>query len=139
MTDTASFSVYEMKSFVPVKESIEDAEEFVRLFLEQNEVSLKVATKINIVMDEMYSNVVFYSKASECQVKMGLTKEEICLILEDNGSAYNPLEKKDPDINLSAEEREIGGLGIFMSKKIMDTLDYSYEGGHNILEMRKKL
>ena len=55
----------------------------------------------------------------------------------DNGRPYNPLETKDPDITLSAEEREIGGLGIFMVKKTMDQVTYEYMDGYNRLSLRK--
>lgn len=57
----------------------------------------------------------------------------------DNGKPYNPLEKEDPDVTLSAEERGIGGLGIFMVKKSMDSLDYEYQDGKNILTIKKSL
>ena len=57
----------------------------------------------------------------------------------DNGKPYNPLEKEDPDVTLSAEERSIGGLGIFMVKKSMDSLDYEYQDGKNILTIKKSL
>ena len=55
----------------------------------------------------------------------------------DNGAEYDPLEKEDPDVTLSAEDRQIGGLGIFMVKKIMDEVDYRYENGKNVLTLRK--
>ena len=61
------------------------------------------------------------------------------LVIKDNGFPFNPLEKEEPDISLSASEREIGGLGIFITKKTMDTFSYTYENGQNILTMTKKL
>lgn len=57
--------------------------------------------------------------------------------LTDNGTPFNPLEREDPDLSLPAEEREIGGLGIFMVKKNMDEVGYDYKNGQNILTMRK--
>ena len=57
----------------------------------------------------------------------------------DDGKAYNPLEKTDPDVSLSAEEREIGGLGIYMVKKSMDAIRYQYENGKNILRIKKHM
>ena len=57
----------------------------------------------------------------------------------DHGTPYNPLEKEDPKTNLSAEEREVGGLGIFLVKKLMDEVEYNYLGGKNILTIRKKI
>ena len=59
--------------------------------------------------------------------------------MEDKGVPFAPLKKPDPDITLSAEEREIGGLGIFITKKTMDSVTYAYENGKNILTMTKKI
>ena len=61
------------------------------------------------------------------------------LIIKDNGTPFNPLERDEPDITLSADEREIGGLGIFITKKTMDTVNYTYENGQNVLTMTKKI
>ena len=61
------------------------------------------------------------------------------LVITDNGVPFNPLERDEPDISLSAAEREIGGLGIFITKKTMDTVSYAYENGKNILTMTKKI
>ena len=57
----------------------------------------------------------------------------------DHGVPYDPLAKEDPDVTLSAEQRELGGLGIFMTKKLMDDVSYEYKDGQNILTLRKKL
>ena len=64
---------------------------------------------------------------------------EVALKFEDEGVPYNPLEKDDPDVTLSVEDREIGGLGIFMVKKSMDDMYYEYKDGKNILTLMKKL
>ena len=61
------------------------------------------------------------------------------ITFSDRGIPFDPLAKEDPDISLSVEKREIGGLGIFMAKKIMDHMEYRYENGQNILTMTKKL
>ena len=57
----------------------------------------------------------------------------------DSGVPYNPLEKKDPDVTLPAEKREVGGLGIFMAKKSMDHIEYEYKDGMNVLRMTKQV
>ena len=57
----------------------------------------------------------------------------------DKGVPFNPLEAPEPDITLTAEEREIGGLGIFLCKKMMDEVSYAYDDGCNILTMQKKV
>ena len=64
---------------------------------------------------------------------------EITFRMTDKGTPFDPLKKPDPDITLSAEERQIGGLGIFIAKKTMNTITYAYENGENILTMTKKI
>jgi anti-sigma regulatory factor (Ser/Thr protein kinase) len=64
---------------------------------------------------------------------------EITFRMADKGIPFDPLKKPDPDITLSAEEREIGGLGIFITKKTMDTVTYAYENGENVLTMTKRI
>ncbi|MGN0381691.1 MAG: ATP-binding protein [Suilimivivens sp.] len=74
---------------------------------------------------------------------MGIAFDEkenaILFRFTDQGIPFDPLAKPDPDVTLNAKEREIGGLGIYMMKKMMDEVSYSYEHGHNILTMKKKL
>jgi anti-sigma regulatory factor (Ser/Thr protein kinase) len=76
-------------------------------------------------------------------VKFDICFEEqsrnITLRMADKGVAFDPLKKPEPDITLSAEDREIGGLGIFITKKTMDQVNYAYENGENILTMIKKI
>ena len=76
---------------------------------------------------------------SDGKVDLRIEYESGCvqLILSDVGLPFNPLERDEPDITLNAEERKIGGLGIFMIKKIMDEVSYSYSNGKNILTMKK--
>ena len=63
----------------------------------------------------------------------------ISITFLDNAFPYNPLERKDPDISLSLEQREIGGLGVFLTKKIMDEINYQYINGQNVLRIQKKI
>ena len=77
----------------------------------------------------------------EAQVQMDVSHDPRCcqVVFRDKGIPYNPLEKEDPDISLSAGEREIGGLGIYMVKQYMDKVEYRYEEGYNILTIEKRL
>ena len=72
---------------------------------------------------------------------VGFAEEDrtVTFRMRDSGVPFDPLKKPDPDITLSAEEREIGGLGIFITKKTMDTVTYAYENGENVLTMIKKI
>jgi anti-sigma regulatory factor (Ser/Thr protein kinase) len=63
----------------------------------------------------------------------------VTITFVDHGIPYDPLAKEDPDLSLSAEDREIGGLGIFMTKKLMDDVSYDYIDGRNILTLKKNL
>ena len=69
------------------------------------------------------------------RIEERIEERRISLCFQDRGTPYNPLEKKDPDTTLSAEDRQIGGLGIFMVKNMMDTVEYAYEDGCNRLTM----
>jgi len=95
----------------------------------------KVIMKYLIALDEMLTNVVSYSGAEEMSVAIARQGDIFKVELSDDGKAFNPLEKKDPDTSLSAEERQIGGLGIFMVKKSMDRMSYAYIDGRNVITL----
>ncbi|MEM1483449.1 SpoIIE family protein phosphatase [Oscillospiraceae bacterium PP1C4] len=120
-------------------ESMEQVTAFVDRELETADIPMKVIAQINIAVDEIFSNIVRYSGANDATVGVTVEDERVTLRFADNGRPYNPTEKPDPDINLSAEERDIGGLGIFMVKKSMDTMEYEYHDGLNILTLKKQI
>ena len=96
--------------------------------------------QIDIAADELYSNIANYAYDNEPgDVDISVSTDELGATVEfrDAGVPFNPLQKEDPDITLSAENRPIGGLGIFMVKKTMDSVDYRYIDGQNILTIRK--
>ena len=116
--------------------------DFVDEFLEKNDCPMKVQMQFDLSVEEIFTNIANYAYGDETG------KAEICVSAQDgvasvefkdSGVAYNPLEKADPDITLSAEERQIGGLGIFLVKKNMDEVLYSYENGQNVLTLKKKI
>lgn len=103
-----------------------------------------VQFKVRLSVEEAVENVVRYAYEGGTgwiEVDVGLDKQHPSLIIElrDAGVPFNPLNKPDPDVTLAAEEREVGGLGIFLCKKMMDSVEYRYEDGNNILTMRKIL
>ena len=116
--------------------------EFVEAELEKLDCPMKSTVQINIAIDELLSNIVKYGYAKQpgpVTVTV-IAKDDphgVCIRFEDEAIPYNPLDKEDPDISLSAEERGIGGLGIFLVKKTMDDIKYSYENGKNILLITK--
>jgi sigma-B regulation protein RsbU (phosphoserine phosphatase) len=117
----------------------ENSRQIINSFGEQLTLKLetvpKVASKINIIIDEIYSNIVNYSKATLAEIGYSIENGQIILSFVDNGIPYNPLEMVEPDITLSAEERDIGGLGIFIVKKMANNVEYKYEEGKNILNV----
>lgn len=122
----------------PSLESMEQVTDFVEQELEAVGVSMKVIAQINIAVDEIFSNIARYSGANDATVGVSVEDERITLRFADNGRPYDPTGKPDPDTTLSAEDRNIGGLGIFMVKKSMDTVVYEYHDGLNILTLTKK-
>ena len=99
------------------------------------EIVPKIANKINIVFDEIYANIVNYSKATLATISYSIENGKLRISFTDNGVPYNPLEATEPDTTLSAEEREIGGLGIFMVKKMTESMEYEYTDDKNILTL----
>ena len=85
------------------------------------------------MFDEIYANIVNYSKATLATVSYNIENGKLRIVFADNGIPYNPLEAAEPDTSLSAEEREIGGLGIFMVKKMSESMEYEYTDNKNIL------
>ncbi len=100
--------------------------------------------KLQLSIEEAVENVVRYAYEGGIgwlEVGTSLDHDSLVLTVElrDAGVPFNPLEAPDPDVTLSANEREIGGLGIFLCKQMMDTLNYKYEEGNNVLTMTKRV
>lgn len=115
--------------------------EFVVAQLEEINCPPKTQIQIDVAIDELFGNIANYAygdATGEATVRVeSPTSSSIEITFIDSGVAYNPLEKQDPDTTLSAEERQIGGLGIFIVKKTMDEMKYKYEDGKNILTIKK--
>ena len=128
-----------MLSVKPTMETVSQVAAFVEEHLEKFEVPMKISTKLMVAVDEIYSNIVRYSGASEAHIRLMKEADTLRLIFRDNGKPYNPLDAKEPDITASAEDRAIGGLGIFMVRKMMDNVEYMYKDGQNILTLTMKV
>ena len=127
-----------------VRENIPRISEFVDAALEQMNRSVKAQMAIDIALDEILANICHYAYAT------GTGTVEVCvdhdaenrtaeITFRDRGVPFDPLQKEDPDTTLTAEQREIGGLGIFLVRKTMDAMKYRREGGSNVLTIRKKI
>lgn len=125
-------------------ENVDKVVDFVEKTLEDTDISMKIKMTVNIAVDEIVSNVARYAyhpDTGTVEVKIATLDNGKLLELTfiDSGVPYDPLKTVDPDTTLSAEEREIGGLGIFIVKKSMDEMEYEYKEGKNILKLRKKI
>ena len=123
-----------------VPENLDKVLDFVNTELEAIDCPPKTQNQIAIAVEEVFVNIAHYAYNPEvgpARVCVSLSGGELRLVFEDSGKPYNPLEKADPDITAAAEDRPIGGLGVFLVKKIMDTVVYSYEDGLNRLTMTK--
>ena len=107
--------------------------------MEKSDIPLPIQSKISIIIDEVYSNILYYSKADYIKISCTIQKDKITLAFKDNGVKYNPLEKPDADTTASIEEREAGGLGILIIKKMMDNVTYKYLNSENVLIIDKNL
>ena len=124
---------------------------FVEAELKEKGCTLKQILQVSLVVEEIFVNIARYayvqidpegrvipnSGTGFVEILIDVDDLGIFLTFIDEGKEYNPLEKEDPDIMLPPEDRRIGGLGIYMVKKIMDEVEYRYEGGKNILSVTK--
>lgn len=118
--------------------------EFVDEQLEKLDCPMKAQAQIDIAIDELFGNIAQYAYNPEtgpATVRVEVQEDPMAVVITfiDHGVPYDPLKNEDPDITLSAEERGIGGLGIFMVKKTMDEIAYQYKNGQNILTIKKNL
>ena len=125
-------------------ENIGKVTDFVNEQLETVNCPMKAQMQIDIAIDELFGNIANYAyhpEVGSATVRVEVTESPLAVIITfiDNGVPYDPLAKEDPDTTLSAEERKIGGLGIFMVKKSMDHISYEYKNGQNILRIKKNL
>ena len=137
-------TVMKEKVFTAKKETLPEVMAFTEECLESFDCPMKSSMGICVAVEEIFVNIASYAYPDgdgNATLSFGFDENErlMTLIIKDNGVPFNPLEKAEPDITLSADEREIGGLGIFITKKTMDTVSYAYENGENILTMTKKI
>ena len=125
-------------------ENIPSVTAFVDERLEALDCPMKAQMQIDVAIDELFSNIARYAYdpvTGPATVRVDVDQEPLAVRITfiDHGKPYDPLAKADPDVTLSAEARQIGGLGIFMVKKTMDDVRYEYKDGQNILTVEKRL
>lgn len=121
-------------------ENLNDLLSFIDQELEDAGCTMKAQMAIDLAAEEIFVNIANYAYGSEegnavirLETDKDASRVEITFI--DEGMPYNPLEKEDPDVTLSAEERQIGGLGVYIVKKSMDEVTYRFEDGKNMLKI----
>lgn len=127
-----------------VVENLEAVTAFVDGCLEELACPPRAQMQIDIAVDELFSNIASYAypgRTGEVTVRLEIEAEPAAVILTfiDTGIPYDPLSREDPDTTLSAENRPIGGLGIYMVKKSMDSVSYSFQDEKNILKIVKRI
>ncbi len=132
------------KVFSARKDTLPEVMAFTEECLECFGCPMKITMAICVAVEEIFVNIASYAYGEgtgEACLSFRFDEEErlMTLVVKDEGVPFNPLERAEPDITLSAADREIGGLGIFITKKTMDTVAYHFENGKNILTMTKKI
>ena len=122
--------------------NVETVTDFVNGVLERFGCPPKAVIQIDVVIDELFSNIAYYAYAPEegsATISIDVKEDPLSVIISfaDKGKPFDPLSMKEPDTALSADERQIGGLGIFLVKKTMDSVSYEYKDGQNILTVKK--
>lgn len=125
-------------------ENIAAVTAFVDEQLEMLGCSMKAQMQIDIAIDELFGNIAHYAYnpdigSATVQVEVMEDPLSVVITFVDDGVPFDPLAAADPDVTLSAQERQIGGLGIYMVKKSMDEITYEYKDGKNILSIKKNL
>lgn len=125
-------------------ENIEVVTKFINEELEKLNCPVKAQTQIAIAIDELFGNIARYAYSPEigkATVRFSIEEDPLAVTITfiDNGVPFDPLQRAEPDTHAALQDRPIGGLGIFLVKKTMNMVEYSYENGQNILTIKKQL
>lgn len=124
-------------------ENMQAVNDFIHSMLPEN-CDEMILNQIDLAVEEIFVNIAHYSGSEEAEISCGYHiggdgSSVLTMIFKDRGKPFNPLAKPDPDLTLSAEERKIGGLGIFLTKKFMDSVEYDFVEKKNCLTIKKKI
>lgn len=121
-----------------LQENIDKVTAYAEQFMEESGVPLKIIFDFNIAIDELLSNICKYSGADNMWIGISVTDEKVYMRFENDGDRFDPNDVPEPDITADIDERSTGGLGIFMVKQLMDSFNYEYTDGKNVIEISKK-
>lgn len=116
--------------------------DFVNEILEKHNCPMYVQLELDIAVEELFVNIAHYAytpNIGQATIQVSVKNDYVTIVFRDRGIPYNPWAKKDPDITLSLEERQIGGLGIYMVKNSMDEVAYTYEDEMNVVTIKKNI
>ena len=141
--DETSLKTYEL-DIMAENENLSEVQSFIGACLEKVNCPAKAQMQMELAAEEIFVNIANYAYAPDkgrAVVRVEVSDDPVTVTLTfiDQGIPYDPLKRKEPDVTLPAEEREIGGLGIFLTKKTMDYVSYEYRDGQNILTLKKKI
>lgn len=135
-----------MRSIVvkAINENITQVNDFLHDSLAAFHVAPDIMMEIELAVEEIYVNIASYAynpNIGKAEIRCGISENPLAICIEflDDGVPYNPLNLAEPDITLSAEERSVGGLGIFFVKQLMDEIEYKFEDNKNILTIKKTI
>ena len=118
---------------------LDDVLAFIDADLEENDCPPKIQMQLDVAIEELFVNIAHYSGSEYAIILTDINSESAKIVFIDEGVYFDPLAKPDPDVTLSAEERNIGGLGIYLVKKSMDDINYERKDERNILTITKRL
>lgn len=130
------------KVFEARRDALDEVNDYLEGLFDEADVPFKVRIQVLTAVEEIFINIASYAYEGgegTAVLETEINADAIKLVFKDQGIPFDPLAKPDPDITLSAEERGIGGLGIYMVKKMMDQVSYVRSNGWNILTLEKKL
>lgn len=131
-----------IKTYVAKNENLSQVLEFLENELTNHDCDMKIMISLSVAIEEIFVNVASYAypnSTGNFDIGLDFINDDVLIEIKDKGIEFNPLLKEDPDITLKAEDRSIGGLGIFMVKKTMDSIEYERKDGMNILSMKKRI
>jgi sigma-B regulation protein RsbU (phosphoserine phosphatase) len=130
------------KVFDADRDELYNCMHFINDELDKFGSSKRSKSQIDLVVEEIFVNIALHGYQSvqgDVEITVNVIDDMATIIFKDRGVPFNPLLRKDPDLTASVEEREIGGLGIWLSKEMMDSIDYEFKNGQNILTIKKKI
>ena len=132
------------RTFTAVIDNIPEVTAFIDVELERVECGIKAQTQLDVAVDEIFTNISSYAYTDghgDATVRFDFDEAArlATVTFMDSGVPFDPTKRSDPDVTLSVEERQIGGLGIYLVKKTMDEFSYERRDGMNVLTIRKKI